>query len=158
VGKRVDRGRLPADLLAELLSRSQPLKEAFSKIKRLVRKAEARTSEALFEALGSALSAITSRDGREPDLGSNGRVFMGPREPISIDLSPHIPLQQTTVTADCNDVGLTGPALLTFRLTVGSISPVLDARVRFHASLAPPGSMSAQHAVTWRRAIETLPV
>jgi hypothetical protein len=36
----------------------------------------------------------------EPDLWSYGSVFMGPREPISFDPSPHIPLQQTTVTAD----------------------------------------------------------
>src|SRR5215213_8690481 len=38
---------------------------------------------------------LTSDSG-EPDLWSNGSVFMGPREPISIDPSPHIPLQQTT--------------------------------------------------------------
>jgi transposase len=41
-----------------------PIEEAFSKIKRLVRKAEARTREALIEAIGSALSAITSEDAR----------------------------------------------------------------------------------------------
>jgi transposase len=41
-----------------------PIEEAFSKIKGLVRKAEARTKEALVEAIGSALSAITSRDAR----------------------------------------------------------------------------------------------
>src|SRR5215213_11373206 len=41
---------------------------------------------------------LTSDSG-EPDLWSNGSVFMGPREPISIDPSPHIPLQQTTVMA-----------------------------------------------------------
>ncbi len=34
-----------------------PIEEAFSKIKRLVRKAEARTREALVEVIGSALSA-----------------------------------------------------------------------------------------------------
>jgi transposase len=39
-----------------------PIEEAFSKIKRLVRKAEARTKEALIEAIGSALSALSSRD------------------------------------------------------------------------------------------------
>ena len=32
----------------------------------------------------------------EPDLWSNGSVFMGQCEPISIDPGPHIPLQQTT--------------------------------------------------------------
>ena len=43
-----------------------PIEEAFSKIKRLVRKAEARTKEALIEAIveaiGSALSALSCRD------------------------------------------------------------------------------------------------
>ncbi len=41
-----------------------PIEEAFSKIKRLVRKAEARTREALVEAIGLALSAVSSRDAR----------------------------------------------------------------------------------------------
>ena len=60
------RARLPARLPAGLLSGSQPyLKEAFSKIKGLlVRKAQARTREALLEAIGWALSAVTSGDAR----------------------------------------------------------------------------------------------
>jgi transposase len=41
-----------------------PIEEAFSKIKRLLCKAEARTKEALVEAIGWALSAVTSRDAR----------------------------------------------------------------------------------------------
>jgi hypothetical protein len=41
-----------------------PIDEAFSKIKRLLRKAEASTKEALVEAIGLALSAVTSRDAR----------------------------------------------------------------------------------------------
>jgi transposase len=41
-----------------------PIEEAFSKIKRLVRKAEARTKEALLEAIGLALSAVSSKDAR----------------------------------------------------------------------------------------------
>jgi transposase len=41
-----------------------PIEEAFSKIKRLVRKAEARTKEALVEAIGLALSAVSSKDAR----------------------------------------------------------------------------------------------
>jgi transposase len=41
-----------------------PIEEAFSKIKGLVRKAEARTKEALIEAIGSALCAVTSGDAR----------------------------------------------------------------------------------------------
>jgi transposase len=41
-----------------------PIEEAFSKIKRLVRKAEARTREALVEEIGSALSAVSSEDAR----------------------------------------------------------------------------------------------
>ena len=35
-------------------------------------------------------------DSGEPDLWSNGSVFMGLIEPISLDPSPHILLQQTT--------------------------------------------------------------
>jgi transposase len=39
-----------------------PIEEAFSKIKQLVRKAGARTREALVEAIGRALAAITPQD------------------------------------------------------------------------------------------------
>ncbi len=39
-----------------------PIEEAFSKIKGLVRKAGARTREALVEAIGRALAAITPED------------------------------------------------------------------------------------------------
>lgn len=41
-----------------------PIEEAFSKIKALLRKAEARTRKALIEALGTAISAVTGRDAR----------------------------------------------------------------------------------------------
>ncbi len=41
-----------------------PIEEAFSKIKRILRKAEARSREALVEAMGKALDAITSQDAR----------------------------------------------------------------------------------------------
>jgi transposase len=41
-----------------------PIEEAFSKIKGLVRKAEARSREALVDAIGWALSAVTSGDAR----------------------------------------------------------------------------------------------
>ena len=41
-----------------------PIEEAFSKIKGLLRKAEGRSREALVEAIGWALSAVTSRDAR----------------------------------------------------------------------------------------------
>ena len=41
-----------------------PIEEAFSKIKGVVRKAEARTREALVEAIGMALSVVTARDAR----------------------------------------------------------------------------------------------
>jgi transposase len=41
-----------------------PIEEAFSKMKDLLRKAEARSTEALLEAIGAALSAITDRDAR----------------------------------------------------------------------------------------------
>lgn len=39
-----------------------PIEEAFSKIKNIVRKAEARTREALDEVMGEALSAVTLED------------------------------------------------------------------------------------------------
>jgi transposase len=39
-----------------------PIEEAFSKIKQLVRKAGARTREALDEAMGAALCAVTTED------------------------------------------------------------------------------------------------
>jgi len=39
-----------------------PIEEAFSKIKGLLRKAAARTKEALIEALGKAISAVTVQD------------------------------------------------------------------------------------------------
>jgi transposase len=41
-----------------------PIEEAFSKIKRLVRKAEAGSREVLVEAIGLALSAVDSKDTR----------------------------------------------------------------------------------------------
>jgi transposase len=41
-----------------------PIEEAFSKVKGLMRKAEARTREALVEAMGRALSAVSARDAR----------------------------------------------------------------------------------------------
>lgn len=41
-----------------------PIEEAFSKIKNLLRKAGARTQQALVEAMGTALSAVSSRDAR----------------------------------------------------------------------------------------------
>jgi transposase len=41
-----------------------PIEEAFSKIKGLMRKAEARSREALLEAMGSAISALSAKDAR----------------------------------------------------------------------------------------------
>ena len=41
-----------------------PIEQAFSKIKGLLRRAEARTREALIEAMGIALSAVSARDAR----------------------------------------------------------------------------------------------
>jgi transposase len=41
-----------------------PIEEAFSKVKALLRKAKARTFEALVEATGRALSAVTKEDAR----------------------------------------------------------------------------------------------
>jgi transposase len=41
-----------------------PIEEAFSKVKGLMRRAEARTCEALIEAMGKALGAVSARDAR----------------------------------------------------------------------------------------------
>ena len=41
-----------------------PIEEAFSKIKSLLRKAEARSRERLVEAMGRAISAVTGRDAK----------------------------------------------------------------------------------------------
>jgi transposase len=41
-----------------------PIEQAFSKIKGLIRKAEARTREALIEAMDLALEAVSARDAR----------------------------------------------------------------------------------------------
>jgi transposase len=41
-----------------------PIEQAFSKVKGLLRKAQARTREALIEAMGQALSAVSARDAR----------------------------------------------------------------------------------------------
>ena len=41
-----------------------PIEEAFSKIKRLLQKVAARSREALVEAMGAALSAVTARDAK----------------------------------------------------------------------------------------------
>ena len=41
-----------------------PIEQAFSKVKGLMRATEARTREALIEAMGVALSAVSARDAR----------------------------------------------------------------------------------------------
>ena len=41
-----------------------PIEEAFAKIKNLLRKAAARSKEALVEAIGAALCAVTAEDAR----------------------------------------------------------------------------------------------
>jgi transposase len=41
-----------------------PIEEAFSEIKAFIRKAEARSHEALIEAMGAAIWAVTARDAR----------------------------------------------------------------------------------------------
>jgi transposase len=41
-----------------------PIEEAFAKLKTLLRKTGARTREALVEAMGRALDAVTARDAR----------------------------------------------------------------------------------------------
>jgi transposase len=39
-----------------------PIEEAFSKVKLILRKAESRTREALVEAIGAAISIVTAKD------------------------------------------------------------------------------------------------
>ena len=41
-----------------------PIEEAFAKVKGLMRRVQARTRDALVEAMGAALSALTARDAR----------------------------------------------------------------------------------------------
>ena len=41
-----------------------PIEEAFAKVKGLMRRAEARTREALVETMGKALGAVSARDAR----------------------------------------------------------------------------------------------
>ena len=41
-----------------------PIEEAFAKIKNLLRRAAARSKEALIEAIGAALSAVSAQDAR----------------------------------------------------------------------------------------------
>lgn len=50
-----------------------PIEEAFSKVKGLLRRAGARTREALLEAMGRALDAVTARDARG-FLGASGQI------------------------------------------------------------------------------------
>ena len=49
-------------LLPSYSPEMNPIEEAFSKIKHLVRKAVARTREELLEAIGRALAAVTLED------------------------------------------------------------------------------------------------
>ncbi len=53
-----------ADLPAAVFAGFNPIEEAFSKVKCLLRKAEARNREALVEAMGRDLSSISARDAR----------------------------------------------------------------------------------------------
>ncbi len=57
-------GTLPRPDLPPYSPDLNPIEQAFSKVKGLVRKAEARTREALIEAMGRALDAVTDRDAR----------------------------------------------------------------------------------------------
>ena len=54
------RGYLPPPYSPDL----NPIEEAFSKVKWLLRKAEARNRQALMEAIGETLSMISAQDAR----------------------------------------------------------------------------------------------
>jgi transposase len=61
--------RLLTALLAALSTRSlNPIEEAFSKVKRLLRVIGARTKEALVEAIGTALDAVGTREAEASSL------------------------------------------------------------------------------------------
>ena len=64
VGRIVESRRCELVYLPPYSPDLNPIEEAFSKVKGLVRRAEARTREGLIEAVGAALSAITVRDAR----------------------------------------------------------------------------------------------
>ena len=55
---------LPATLLPGPQSHRRGLRQAFAKLKALLRRAGARTREALLEAMGRALDAVTASDAR----------------------------------------------------------------------------------------------
>ncbi len=56
---------MPAVASSQLLGGYEPhIEEALSKVKNLLRKAKARTREALFEATAEALCALSAGDGR----------------------------------------------------------------------------------------------
>ena len=64
-GKRSQAILGPAGVIQDMcLDNTDKGREAFSKIKALLRKAQARTREALIEAMGAAISAVTGRDAR----------------------------------------------------------------------------------------------
>src|SRR3954454_5752071 len=64
-GKRSQAILGPAGVIQDMcLDNTDKGREAFSKIKGAFRKAQARTREALIEALGGAISAVTARDAR----------------------------------------------------------------------------------------------
>jgi transposase len=55
-----------------------PIEEAFSKIKNILRKAEARTREALVEAMGQGLSSITGKDAQGFFVHCGYRIVVQP--------------------------------------------------------------------------------
>jgi len=62
VRKSIEDGGCELLFLAPYSPDLNPIEEAFSKVKRLLRVIGARTEEALVEAIGKALDAITNRD------------------------------------------------------------------------------------------------
>ena len=56
------RGVRSCGFCALILADFNPIEEAFSKVKALLKKAAARTREALLEAIAEALSVVTSED------------------------------------------------------------------------------------------------
>ena len=64
VGEIIEGGGCEVLFLPAYSPDLNPIEEAFSKIKGLLRRAQARTKEALIEAMGVAISAVTGEDAR----------------------------------------------------------------------------------------------
>jgi hypothetical protein len=80
-----------------------PIEEAFSKIKNIVRKAQARTREELVEAIREAISAVMLEDGgmvRPLRLPATGSILMNTAVDQETDAIPSQPFDPSIVDSD----------------------------------------------------------